>query len=590
MSSEHDQAIAAWLQALPENVRNEATGSVGLAAGYGRRTARLTAMITQLTLRRHTSKGRAGVGINEIKNYDVALCANTTNQLSNGIKRALANFVNLLVDMLSSSVKCNVRRDAVVRLDNTRLAAAEELWAAIDDGAVDAQSVYSRAVVVVDKLWQEHAVKAVHAEREHIRMAQSQLICLCEFCNRTKRLNASSHELVNPPKASRQVLAAIEAVLSEPRLQLKCDNASSGVEAWLISHANELHGIFLAEANRLGALLLLDTHHPAWSSIEVREGTDLRAVQGPSTHAPIMTSSGGRVVLASTRQTEAVIPTVRLCYVLRVLVHRKWLRLHELDSTYLLKLVQADLTRLESAIECIVERDLTPLSVRAAAPFCREWLRFSPVQLLVFPEIVSVQSDDACIPDTPVSCEVPDWIVADVSLQKRLTDEDGVFSNLSTRLRTVPNDLEFDYTTLSVLMVALNGCSSRSHTICMSPATLATRVATMLPPSSRPVSNNGVLQKVAATFKQLATNCAGQGMRCAYLKKDGARCRELVLEQTHAGVSVIHATCLIITQILRGMEANGIWPRGVHWKRASRHRMRNRGNKPKHVESSVANE
>lgn len=76
----------------------------------------------------------------------------------------------------------------------------------------------------------------------------------------------------------------------------------------------------------------------------------------------------------------------------------------------------------------------------------------------------------------------------------------------------------------------------------------------------------------------LTRSCCG-----SYCVNDASRARELVLERTHT--SVIHQTSLVIEQVLRGMEADGMWPEGVSWERVGRYRVRTR--KRKLVQESV---
>ena len=583
-----EDEIIHWLQSLPKNTRDQTSEHVERAMRHVRQVSRLTSMMNQLTHRQTTSGGTVGVGIGDLgSRYGVLLTTDATHCITSGIKAAFANFVDLLIETLSlaeTSDTSGIYIEKIdARLQNTRQAAVEMLWGALDDGHVDAECVSARAVAAVDNLWNIHAVKSIHAERENLRVMHSHFVVLSEFSGYVKNLNVRYDELAHPPRASRKVISAVYTILSRiPHALLgirEIPRSHEDVEKWIVTNATNLHEACTREALRLKSLLYMDTQHPAWASLEVRTGllANERTIQGPATHSPILTSSGKRVAVVSTHGMRVAIPTVRLCHALRVLIHRRWLRLDELDITYLLRIVEADRVRLNTSINAIVEHELLPTGSRTGVPFSRHWVDPKPVSLPLLPDVFPTRVEDTPIPELAATAPTPDWVAADVSLRDRLEDETTIFIRLKEKLRVVPEDLEFDYTTLSVLMIALDGSSARCSRFSLDGRTITARVAATL--SNCPLSDNGVLQKVCMVFKQLVTNCRRHGIRCYYDRQEANRKRELVFERTHCGVSIVHTTCLVISQILRGMEADGIWPEGVSWNRVSRHRVRNRRSK-----------
>ena len=591
----HTASLAAWIQSLAARDRGRASELVGLATGYGRRAAQIDRMVERLAVETAESGGTSGVKIGALREqHGVLLTADTTCCLGKGVRTSLANFVDLLVDVLQQAQledTCTpFRYDVGVRLENAKHAASEALWRALDEGVVTTEAVHRRAVELGDELWTAHAVTSINAERERTLLMYGHVVELCEFCGRVSLMRGVDR-LAHLGKMSRATTAAIYAVMSDPHIRRllfrgRCPTEVDTLEdasTWIVCHAQLAQAVLLDEQTRLKACLQIGTLHPAWAALEIGEAaraSDL-VLQGPSTHAPMLSASGGRLAVFSAPGINVATPAIRLCSALRLLVHSRWIRLDELGVDYVLRVARADRARFVRTAENILNPDLLPMGTRAAAPFERAWVVPEPLPPVPVPEAEPPESAQDAAPALVLAAHEPspDWVSADADLRARLSDVNSVLSRICQRLRSVAEDLEFDYAALSVLLVALNGCSTRAHSLSFSAATISTRVADTLSEERRPLTAQAVLQKVSSTFKQLVSNCQGRGVAASYVRSSCTRTYHLVLERADPAAPVIHPACLVVAQILRGMEAGGVWPEGVSWQRVARHRVRNRGHK-----------
>lgn len=571
------QAIKSWLEALDPELRSAADGVVEQVVLYATRANLLHAAAASFQQQAEDDRLHRGAPIHELTQcLGLYLTQATVMRIQSGTQRSLNNFVRLLADATELCERIGLvrprRAEHSARLKQLLLSVPEILWDVVDD-----RGAYRRAPDAVDHIWNVFARPAIAAERAEMKHEGNCLLRLREFCMRfsqdISRLHAAhrvdAFRLFHRVHA--HTLHAAVLVISYDREWSNQPFAHLGVAQildpnnlwWFEMHAVECAQICarLAKQRRLEAKF--DDDHPAWSSITLFEDADAgQALLPPSTHPAFQTQ--GRISIGP--PTGATVgnstPVVRVCQLLRELVHRRFLILENISAHFVACIANAEYERYAEATQLAVASDLAPIGQRAGVHFQNEWLNQLPPATPMQFEPRSASEAAA----TETQCNPHHYPVVVRSVVPHVVDPQVV----AQQLKVVPVPLKFDHCAVTMLIVAIVQSNCRENELAFCSALFSPRMPNICPTPPLPPTDDCIKKALASTFKLITAALVACGINAVYEVRRCVPSKTLFLLRDTPNDDVISRSIECLAALLRHFERQTPLPFDFAWHKSAR--------------------